>query len=88
MVRMVYLKRRCNHEIAVKTTVDNLPRHQQPTPPPQLITPPPLADTKVGRLSVGGKKGLDSQKTTHHHHHARRAARKADEDEHREHCHR
>jgi hypothetical protein len=47
MVRMVYLKRRGNHEIAVKTAVDNLPRHQQPTPPPQLITPPPLADTKV-----------------------------------------
>ena len=47
MVRMVYLKRRGNHEIAVKTAFDNLPRHRQPTPPPQLITPPPLADTKV-----------------------------------------
>ena len=63
MVRMVYLKQRGNHEIAVVNAVDNLPRHQQPTPPPQLITPLILADTKVRTPQRRwGKKGSTPKK--------------------------
>ena len=63
MVRVVYLKRRGNHEIAVGTAVNDLPRHQQPTPPPQLITPLSLADTGVGTPRCRLEKGSTPKNT-------------------------
>jgi hypothetical protein len=48
MVRMIILKRRMHHGIAVNAAVDDLPRHLKSPPTPQLITPLPSVDTRMG----------------------------------------
>ena len=64
MVRMIILKRRMHHGIAVDAAVDDLPRHMKsPPPPPQLITTLPSVDTRVGTPRRRWEKGSTPIKT-------------------------
>jgi hypothetical protein len=63
MVRMIILKRRMHHGIAVNAAIDDLSRHLKSPPPPQLITPLPLVDTKMGTPRRRWEKGSTPIKT-------------------------
>ena len=62
MVRMIILKWRMHHGIAVNTAVDNLPRHLKSPPPPQLITPLSSVDTRMGTPQRQWEKGSTPKK--------------------------
>ena len=65
MVRMIILKRRMHHGIAVNAAVDDLPGHLKLPPTPQLITPLPSTsvDTRMGTPRRRWEKGLTPIKT-------------------------
>ena len=62
MVRMIILKQKINHGIAVNAAVDDLPCHLNSPPPPQLIIPLPTFDTGMGTLRCRWEKGLTPPK--------------------------
>jgi len=63
MVRMIILKRRMHLGIAVNAAVDDLPRLRKSPPPPQLITPLPSVDTRMGTPRRQWEKGSTPIKT-------------------------
>jgi hypothetical protein len=63
MVRMILLKRSDNHGIAAGAAFDDFPRHHQPTPTPELITPLPPVDIGMGTLRRRWEKGSTPKKT-------------------------
>jgi hypothetical protein len=63
MVRMILLKQSDNHGIAAGAAFDDFPRHQQPTPTPELITPFLPVDTGMGTLWRRWEKGSTPKKT-------------------------
>jgi hypothetical protein len=81
MVWMIILKQRSNRGIAVGAAVDNLPRHQHPFTPPQLITPLWLVDTGLGMPRRRWEKGSTPKKNTPHHN-AQNAVRNANKHKH------
>jgi hypothetical protein len=62
MVRMIILKRRMHHGIA-NAAVDDLPCHLKSPPTPQLITPLPSVDTRMGTPRRRWEKGSTPIKT-------------------------
>jgi len=64
MVRMIILKQRMHHGIAVNAAVDDLPRHLKSPPPPQLITPLQSVDTRMGTPRRRWEKGSTLKKKT------------------------
>jgi hypothetical protein len=63
MVRMILLKWRGNHGIAIGAAIDDLPCHHQPTPTPKLITPLPPVNTGMGTPRRRWEKGSTPKKT-------------------------
>ena len=60
---MIILKWRMHHGIAVNAAVDDLPHHLKSPPTPQLITPLPSVDTRMGTPRRRWEKGLTPIKT-------------------------